>query len=317
MGSSALRLPALAVLVLTAGLLLAPAARAQQDIQPLLDRIDRLERDVNLLQRQVYRGTTPGGAPMPVTPPEGPGALSSDVRMDQIEDEMRQLTGQVQDLGNAIDQLKHRLDTMSSDIDQRFAALQPGAAGAAAPAAMAAGPGASPPAAAPSGPPVAATSAPSAASGVLGTIHSNEPPAHEEAAAPADLPTGTPSEQYNKAFGALRSADYPNAEKLLKNFVEKYPADPLAPNAQYWLGQVYYVQKNYQNAATAFAVGYQKYPKGPKAAETLLSLGMSLGKLGKKQDACVAFARLDRDFPGAAPNIKDREASARQELACT
>ncbi|MGH7087302.1 MAG: hypothetical protein ACREFQ_00195, partial [Stellaceae bacterium] len=60
----ALRPAAIALLVLAAALAGAPAVRAQQqDVQPLLDRIDRLERDVNLLQRQVYRGTSPAGTP--------------------------------------------------------------------------------------------------------------------------------------------------------------------------------------------------------------------------------------------------------------
>jgi tol-pal system protein YbgF len=312
-GSSALSPPSLTVLVLGVVLALAPPAHAQQpqELQPLLDRIDRLERDVNLLQRQVYRGTTSGGTPAPVNPPDGPGALSSEVRMDQVEDEMRQLTGQVQDLGNAIDQLKHRLDTLSSGIDQRFSAQ--GAPAAAAGAAASA----NPPPPTPPAPAQAAAPPPAPGPGVLGTLHSSEPPPpQQQAAAPADLPTGTPSEQYNSAIGALRRADYANAERLLKNFMQKYPNDPLASNAQYWLGESYYVRKNYQDAATAFAVGYQKYPKSAKASDSLLKLGMSLGGLGKKQEACTAFARLDRDFPSAAPNVKDREASQRQELGC-
>jgi tol-pal system protein YbgF len=305
----------MAFLVLGAAFIAAPLAHAQQqDLQPLLDRIDRLERDVNLLQRQVYRGTTPGGAPMPVPPPDGSTALSIDVRMDQVEEQMRQLTGQLQDLGNQLDQLKHRLDTLSSDVDQRFSMLEHGGQGGAAT------PPANAPAAAATRAPSQAAAAPEAAprSGTLGTLHSAEPPPpSQEAAAPAELPTGSASDQYNAAFGALRRADYANAERLLKSFLQRFPKDPLAANAQYWLGQVYYVRKDYQDAATAFALGYQKYPKGAKAAETLLSLGMSLGKLGKKQEACVAFARLDHDFPTAPPNIKDREASERQELACT
>ncbi|MGH7088970.1 MAG: tol-pal system protein YbgF, partial [Stellaceae bacterium] len=240
--------------------------------------------------------------PVPVNPPDGPAVLSAEVRLDQVDDEIRQLTGQVQDIANSVDQLKHRLDTLSSDVDQRFASLGKGdAASAAVPPPRTAG-------AAPPPPP---------APGTLGTLHANPPANAQAGAAPHDLPSGTPLEQYNYAFGLLRRADYPDAERMLKAFVAQHPNDPLAANAQYWLGQVYLTRKNYQDAATAFAVGYQKYPKSPKAAENLLSLGMSLGGLGKKQDACAAFARLDRDFPSAAPNIKEREAGERQRLGCT
>ena len=74
---------------------------------------------------------------------------------------------------------------------------------------------------------------------------------------------------------------------------------PLAGNAQYWLGETYYVRKDYENAATAFALGYQKYPKSAKAADDLLKLGMSLGNLGKKPDACTRLR-------AARPRLPDR-----------
>ncbi len=140
------------------------------------------------------------------------------------------------------------------------------------------------------------------------------PPAR--AAAAAAPASGTPQEQYNYAFGLLRQANYPAAEQSLRAFVQRYPNDPLAGNAQYWLGETYYVRQDYNNAATVFAEGYQKYPKGGKAADNLLKLGMSLGQLGQKADACRAFARLDRDFPGALSNVKERAADEKKRLAC-
>jgi tol-pal system protein YbgF len=336
---SHLRAPAVALLAAVLTLVLAAPAVAQDspsaqssDVQPLLDRIDRLERDVNLLQRQVYRGTTPGGAPMPVNPPDTQSSLSNEVRIGQLEDQMRTLTGQLEEFGNAVDQIKHRLDTLSSDVDQRLTALEHG--GVAAPVA-----GAAP---APSAATAPAQAAPAqAAAGddnpglppepprVLGTLGPNgvagpPPPDQPTAIAVATPPprpppplNGSPQEQYNYAFGLLRQADYPGAEQALKTFVQHYASDPLAGNAQYWLGESYYVRKDYENAATAFAVGYQKYPKSSKAADDLLKLGMALGNLGKKQEACTAFARLDRDFPTAASTIKDREASERQQLGCS
>jgi tol-pal system protein YbgF len=306
------------VAVLAVGLAVAAWPTVAQDIKPLLDRIDRLERDVNLLQRQVYRGTSPSGTPVPVSPPDSPNALSSEVRMGQIEDQMRALTGQIEEIHYNIDQLKRRLDTLSGDVDQRFSVLEHGGA----PAAGAASQGGAKPPPAQAGtaaPAPAGTAEASNKPGVLGTLRSEAPPQkqqQQEAAAPATLPSGTPQEQYNYAFGLLRRADYPAAEQALKSFVQRYPNDPLAGNAQYWLGETYFVRKDYENAATTFAVGYQKYPKSGKAADNLLKLGMALGNLGKKTEACSAFTRLDRDFPSAPANIKDREATERQRLGC-
>jgi tol-pal system protein YbgF len=299
------------VVVLGLGVLTVPRPSPAQDIRPLLDRIDRLERDVNLLQRQVYRGTSPGGAPVPVSPPDATSVLSNDVRIGQLEDHLRTLTGQLEEIHYNIDQLKHRLDTLSSDVDQRFSGVEH--------------PGAKPPPAA-AGALVGAAPPPGSAEasnrpGTLGVLRQGDaakppPPGQQEAAAPATLPSGTPQEQYNYAFGLLRRADYPGAEQALRSFIQRYPNDPLAGNAQYWLGETYFVRKDYENAATAFAVGYQKYPKSGKAADNLLKLGMALGSLGKKSEACAAFSRLDRDFPTAPGNIKEREATGRQQFGC-
>ena len=311
-----------AVFLCGLSLCLVAGARAQtgNDLRPLLDRLDRLERDMNLLQRQVYRGTSPGGAPVPMSPADTQAAVNSEVRFSQLDDQMRGLTGQIEEITYNLAQMKRRLDTLASDIDQRLSALERGpAAGGVAAAAPAAG--AADPRALAAAPPKGAganPAEPASQSGVLGRIGGDQaaaaPPAR--AAAAAAPASGTPQEQYNYAFGLLRQANYPAAEQSLRAFVQRYPNDPLAGNAQYWLGETYYVRQDYNNAATVFAEGYQKYPKGGKAADNLLKLGMSLGQLGQKADACRAFARLDRDFPGALSNVKERAADEKKRLAC-
>ncbi len=302
--------------------LMAGGALAQQseDLRPLLDRLDRLERDMNLLQRQVYRG---GAAGAPTAPsPDGQSALNYEVRISQLEDQVRTITGQIEELNYNLDQVKRRLETVASDVDQRLSALEhPGGAVAAAGAPPPQGqpprplagrppPGAGNPAQAPS------------QSGVLGQLPvaggqaAAAPAAAGAAGAAATLPAGTAQEQYNYAFGLLRQANYPAAEQALRSFIQRYPKDPLAGNAQYWLGETYYVRGDYNNAAAVFAEGYEKYPKGGKAADNLLKLGMALGQLGRKADACRAFARLDRDFPTAPATVKDRAGDEKKRLGC-
>lgn len=302
--------------------LLADSALAQQnnDLRPLLDRLDRLERDMNLLQRQVYRGGSPGSAPTAPSP-DGQSPVNYEVRLSQLEDEVRTITGQIEELTNNIDQMKRRLDTLSSDIDQRLTALEhPGAASNPPPPAQG-----QPPRALGGAPPKGAGTNPAEApsqSGVLGQLPASG--GSQTAAAPATaggagagaLPNGTPQEQYNYAFGLLRQANYPAAEQALRAFIQRYPNDALAGNAQYWLGETYFVRKDYTNAAAVFAEGYEKYPKGGKAADNLLKLGMALGQLGQKANACRAFARLDRDFPAAPATIKDRASDEKKHLGC-
>jgi tol-pal system protein YbgF len=298
--------------------LVGQAAAQSTDVRPLLDRLDRLERDMNLLQRQVYRGTGPGGAPVAVSPPDAQSAVNYEVRFSQVEDQMRTLTGQIEEMNYNLDQLKRRLDTLVSDVDQRLAAIEHGGGPAVAQSTPAPAPQAAPRnLAAPRGA-GANPSEPPSQSGTLGQL----PPARETqtAAAPAAeagvLPSGTPQEQYNYAFGLLRQANYPAAEQALRAFIQRYPNDALTGNAQYWLGETYYVRKDYNNAAAVFAEGYQKYPKGGKAADNLMKLGMSLAQLGQKADACRAFARFDRDFPSAAAAIKDRVVDEKKRLGC-
>ncbi|HVM84716.1 MAG TPA: tol-pal system protein YbgF [Candidatus Binatia bacterium] len=131
------------------------------------------------------------------------------------------------------------------------------------------------------------------------------------------LPGNTPQEQYDYSTGLLQRGAYAEAELALKAFVAQHPKDPLAGNAQYWLGETYYARSDFQNAAVTFAQGYQKYPKSSKAPDNLLKLGMSLGQIGQKDNACTAFKQLAKQFPTASAAIKDRAARAQQRYGCT
>ncbi len=142
------------------------------------------------------------------------------------------------------------------------------------------------------------------------------PPETRTASTGAPGADATPQEQYNYAFNLLRQSRYDEAAQALKAFVQRNPKDPLAGNAQYWLGESYYVRKDYTNAAATFAEGYEKYPKNVKAPDNLLKLGMALSNLGQKDNACRAFGRLDRDYPQAPGEIKDRAGAEKKRLGC-
>ncbi|HEY4164487.1 MAG TPA: tol-pal system protein YbgF [Dongiaceae bacterium] len=131
------------------------------------------------------------------------------------------------------------------------------------------------------------------------------------------LPGSNPQEQYDYATGLLQRGAYAEAEIALKAFVAQHPSDALTGNAQYWLGESYYVRSDFKNAAVAFAEGYQKYPKSPKAPDNLLKLGMALGQIGQKDNACTAFKQLGKQFPNASAAIKDRATRAQQRYGCT
>ena len=130
------------------------------------------------------------------------------------------------------------------------------------------------------------------------------------------LPKGTTKQQYNYAFGLLRKANYDKAEKALQEFVKNNPNDKLAVNARYWLGETFYVRAAYVQAAEVFLEGYQADPKGKKAADSLLKLGMSLSGLDKKREACSAFEKVIKDFSNISKGMRKTITREKQKNSC-
>ncbi len=130
------------------------------------------------------------------------------------------------------------------------------------------------------------------------------------------LPGATADEQYQYAFDLLRQNKYGDAEQALRTFVDQYPEHELAGNASYWLGETFYVRQDYDNAALAFAEGFQRFPQGGKAPDSLLKLGMSLAALGETADACKAFDELAARYPNASDGVRQRAARERSKNDC-
>jgi tol-pal system protein YbgF len=316
-----------------------PTQAVRSQDRAMQERLDRLERDLSMLQRQVYRNA--GGSPVPAGTT---GAVDGELRMDRIETQMRELTGRIEDSINGVEQLRRRLEQINGDIDARFGQGQPSnppprsAGGGAGPSAATGLPSArgAPPAA--SAPPLASTASPMPPGPLMppspytpagiGTLTppkgSPDPPQFANApgggsfraSAAGILPPGSPTDQYNFAFGLIKQSDYPAAEEALKSFVHQHPNDALAGNAQYWLGETFFQRDRFAEAASAFAEGYKRYPKGTKAADDLLKLGMSLARANQKPNACLAFAQLDHDFPNSGTTIKERAKDEKKKLGC-
>lgn len=310
-----------------AGLLVfAPLAAAQADeVDDLRAELQQLKQQVTYLENQMPKagGGAAGGGTM---------AAQNEVRFQQYDQQMSQLTGQIEQLELKINDLADKFDRAQKDTEFRLGELEKKTSGTMPMAG--ADTGAMPTDSAATAAPAQAPSDPGAPPqptqpGVMGTLSSDQmqnlpqAPANAAdqaaagAAASVVLPGDTPQQQYEYATGLLQRGAYPEAEIALKSFVGEHPKDPLAGNAQYWLGETYYVRSDFKNAAVAFAEGYQKYPKSSKAADNLLKLGMSLGQTGRNPDACTAFRQLDKQFPDASQAIKDRAARAKQRYKCS
>lgn len=305
-----------------------PAPAQDAGLRPLLDRLERLERDIKTLNLQLARG----GAKRPVpaaagAQPQAPGASAIarlEVRLGALDDELRAAYGNVEQLSYNLIQINKRLDKLVGDVDFRLSVLERTGAGKAQTQAVPRPPSVQ------TAPPGGFASEP----GILGTVSERDvqalgqakggrPPqaslqAPLQAPPGADpvLPQGTPRERYTYAFGLLRQANYDQAETALRAFLQSHGDDPLASNARYWLGETYYVRHEYEKAAQVFMEGFQKDPKGNKAPDALLKLGMSLYSLDKKREACAAFEKLKADFPDAPAAIRKTMAREWQRGAC-
>ncbi len=125
-----------------------------------------------------------------------------------------------------------------------------------------------------------------------------------------------PKQLYETAYGYLMQRDYGAAQSAFEQFLNRYPKDLLAGNAQYWLGEAHFVRGEYKAAAGAFLKGYQDYAGNARAADSLLKLAMSLDRLGQKDAACSSFAELSTRFPNAPDNVRSRAKTERQRIGC-
>ena len=125
-----------------------------------------------------------------------------------------------------------------------------------------------------------------------------------------------PKDLYEQALNDLKSDKLDDSEKKFTQFLNSYPKDTLAGNAQYWLGEVYYKKQDFAKSAVAFKDGYSKYPEGTKGPDCLLKLGLSMKALGKKEEACTAFVNIPTIFGKVNPEIAKRAEGEAKALSC-
>lgn len=129
-------------------------------------------------------------------------------------------------------------------------------------------------------------------------------------------PSGDPKDVYDLSYGYILRGEFDTAEASFRQFLAQFPADPLAGNAQYWLGESMFARGMYRDAAEAFLKGYSDYPEGAKAPESLYKLGLSLKELGQADAACSTFAEIPRRYPRAAQAVLERARGEATKSGC-
>ena len=184
-------------------------------------------------------------------------------RIDALQGEVRNLRGEVELLQNQSEGGKAQSRSLYGDLEKRLAALETlggvGAGGGSQGAAMG----------------VPGAGAPLAGASLAG----------EQAS-------------YDAAFNALKGADYPKAIANFKGFLGTYPESPLASNAQYWLGEAYYVTRAYDDAIVAFRKVTTDWPDSRKAPDALVKIGFTQSALNRNSEARATLEEVTRRYPG-------------------
>jgi tol-pal system protein YbgF len=190
------------------------------------------------------------------------GLLQLSQRLDAIDTQMRQLRGELEEMQNSNDMLRKQQRDLYADLDRRLSALQPGVRG-----------------------------------GVTGSSNGSSGGPASGAGAGADT-GGDQAAAYARAFDALKSTDYASAITRFRELLRSYPQSQLAGNAQYWLGEAYYVTHDYDNAAASFRAVGEQYPQSPKVPDAMLKLGLTQIDQKKTADARNTLKQVVQRFPG-------------------
>lgn len=181
-------------------------------------------------------------------------------RIDGLEAQLREMRGSLEELQNSDEGLRKQQRDLYADLDRRLTALQASSAS------------------------VGASLGAAAASG--------------GAAGGADA--GGEQGAYQRGLDALKANDFATAITRFKDFLRNYPQSSLDGNAQYWIGESYYVAHDLDNAAAAFGAVNSQYPKSQKVPDALYKLGLTQVEQKHLTDARATLNQVVQRYPDSS-----------------
>jgi tol-pal system protein YbgF len=229
----------------------------------------------------------------------GEAVLEMSNRLDQLQADVQRLQGTVEELTHELETVKKQQKDLYTDLDQRLSGANPAQPPAQPDA------GTEPPSAEPAPPPVA----PPPPTPLVGM----PPPRPPVADAAAD--SAARKSAYDKGFNLLKDSKYPEAVKEFKKFLGSYPSGEYADNAQYWMGEAYYVMRDFPSSREAFRKVIKDFPQSPKAADAQLKLGYIEYDTNQWANSRSLLNDVVKNYPGsnAAQLASKRLAKMKQE----
>jgi len=293
---------AFALALLLTFIAVSPARAALFDDEEARKRIEATNQRLAQLQRQLEDRIAALETQL-----KAQGLIELFNQVELVKADAARVRGQFEVLAHELDETQKRQRDLYVDVDSRLrkveaamavagAAAPPGAPGAAFPGAPANG-----------GAPGTPASAPPSATA---SIAPGTPPGAAPRAAPAPPDPAAEQRAYDAALDLFKVGNYSGAINGFASFVKTYPASPLAPSAQYWIGNAHFAQRDFRAAITAQRQLITAYPSSTKVPDALLNIGTSQFELGEAAAARRTLEEIVAKYPQS-----DAAGKARQRLA--
>ena len=285
----------------------------------ILNQLQILQKDIKTLEKAVYSQdakTTFSNENLSV---EDSDILTRHLlKLSELEEQFKILTNNFEEINFKLDKLSNRITKVQTDNHMRFQDLEKSGLGQRSSAALSEskklpGSGEAQDLGGVSESDIAATVQIQKTQSVesVGTVVTETTARSEKI-----LPDASPENQYKFAVSFIKIGDYETAELALREFVDNNPKHQLAGNAQYWYGETFRVRQLYQDAATAYLDGYQKYPKSKKAPVNLLKLGVMLVQIGEKEQGCSMILGVKDQYPKANQSVIQKAEYEKKKFNC-
>lgn len=237
--------------------------------------------------------------PLPVQAQAADPGVVADlvIQVQELQDEVRTLSGRVEEQARELDNIKKRQRDQYLDLDQRITELSGSAPAQVAAEEEPAGQEDEPQASSPAVTEAPAEDLPEVRGPMdtpSSTVALSEPTVESQSAA---VSSEAEKQAYDEAFQSLKDLRYADAAEQFQAFLTSYPNSEYADNAQYWLGESYYVTRNYDLALTAFNDLIDTYPDSGKVPDALLKVGYTYYELKQWDSARTALTRVQQEYP--------------------
>ncbi|MEP3197967.1 MAG: tol-pal system protein YbgF [Lentilitoribacter sp.] len=221
------------------------------------------------------------------------------LKIGQLEEQVRQLTGRLEELGFQMLQMQEQMRQMQQDNEFRFQDLEKSS-------------NSDQSNLAPKTPRINSEDT----TITLGTPEFDANGNLVEGVTVGAVGNVAAGELYKQGYSQILAGDYADAASSFQTYINQYPDENQVSDAYFWLGEAYYSQGAFKDAARTFLDAHKAYPNANKAPDTLLKLGMSLVALDNRETACATYTEVGVRYPAASKAIKDKVASEQSRAQC-